>query len=579
MTTGLDSLLQRRDALLDAWVSKQRQIARLQAEAAELLAERWELFEEENATAPGHQGVIERSMLAEYSAAGHVSKGAMEYSFADARMLAQFPATRAAFQDGRVTPGHVRHLLAESHPVREAIDTGEVAPETLGLYEQAVLEVAEHDTAARTRTHARQVAAALAGATVVEQHTKAFDERTVTIRSVGDGLALLQAVLPEVLAVAIHDRLTRMARHLSGHPEDRSPALPPFVPFEAEWAAWEAEFTAADRAERALFAEIARGDALTSQEDEGRSTAAGQATAMAGPAGTTAGADDTMNSIGGSNSDVDDTSDHFDDYLNHRLDADGYWPDEDDPDPGGPRPEPDLDYWTDPNVDPDSPCIIHLSDDPRTYDQLRADLLADLLLTTNPSDAHGTALGSIRATVQVTVAATTLLGDDGRPAELDGHGPIRPDTARTLAGANSGWTRLFLNPGGMVTETDTYTPTEPMRRFLRARDQHCRFPGCRQPVHRCESDHNLDWALGGQTSTDNLAYFCKTHHGLKHPDLPDFARWTARQTEDQTVEWISPTGRPHPDPVPRRVMFIPSETEPAGLWHRPQTAQEAGSPF
>ena len=603
MTTGLDSLLQRRDALLDAWVSKQRQIARLQAEATELLAERWELFEEENATAPGHQGVIERSMLAEYSAAGHVSKGAMEYSFADARMLAQFPATRAAFQDGRVTPAHVRHLLAESHPVREAIDTGEVAPETLGLYEQAVLEVAEHDTAARTRTHARQVAAALAGVTVVEQHTKAFDERTVTIRSVGDGLALLQAVLPEVLAVAIHDRLTRMARHLSGHPEDRDPALPPFVPSEVEWAAWEAEFTAADRAEQALFAEIARGHGFAAQADENSERDAAEMVdgvvnadfdrvggmdagdMDAGDMGALDAAhpmtDGAMGTSSGDRSAGDTSGDgaHIDDYLAHRLDADGYWPDEEDPYPGGPRPEPDLDYWTDPNVDPDSPCIIRLSNDPRTYDQLRADLLADLLLTTNPSDAHGTALGSIRATVQVTVAATTLLGDDDRPAELDGHGPIHPDTARTLAGANSGWTRLFLNPGGMVTETDTYTPTEPMRRFLRARDQHCRFPGCRMPIHRCESDHNLDWALGGKTSTDNLAYFCKTHHGLKHPDLPDFARWTARQTEDQTVEWISPTGHAYPDSAPRRVMFVPSETEPTGdAWHT-ISAAEAGSPF
>jgi len=596
MATGLDSLLQRRDALLDAWVSKQRQVARLQAEAAELLAARWELFEEENATAPGHQGVIERSMLAEYSAAGHVSKGAMEYSFTDARMLAQFPATRAAFQDGRITPAHVRHLLAESQPVREAIDTGEVTPEILGLYEQAVLEVAEHDTAARTRAQARQVAAALAGVTVVEQHEKAFEERSVTVRSVGDGLALLQAVLPEVLAVAIHDRLTKMACHLSGHPEDREVVLPPSEPSEAEWAAWEAEFPAADRAEQALFESIARRAA-----EEGATC---QTTTTATAAGvdadaTTVRADNAaaVDKDAGADSDAEEAAEAADvvlvdgagidtdldrafrDLVFSRLDADGFWPDEDDPEPFGPPPEPDLGYWTDPNLDPHSPCIIHLSDDPRTYDQLRADLLTDLLLTTNPSDVHGTALGSIRATVQVTVAATTLHSDDDRPAELDGHGPLHPDTARTLAGANSGWTRLFLNPDGMITETDTYTPTEPMRRFLRARDQHCRFPGCRMPIHRCESDHNLDWALGGPTSIENLAYFCKTHHGLKHPDLPDFARWTARQLPDQTVQWASPTGRTYRDPAPRRVMFVPSEIEPTGPWHRPQTAQQAGSPF
>lgn len=242
MALNLDSLFQRRDALLDAWVQKQREIAALQAEAASLLGRRWELFEEEIALEPGHQGVIERSMMAEYSAAGHVSKGAMEYAFSDARMLVQFPAIRAAYADGRLAPGHVRHLLAESQPVRDAIDAGDVTPATLRLYEQATLEVAEHDTAARTRTHARQIAAALAGVTVVDQHKKAEQERSVTVRSVGDGLALLQAVLPEYLAMAIFDRLTKMAKHLSGHPEDRDPVLPAYEPSEAEWAAWEAEF-------------------------------------------------------------------------------------------------------------------------------------------------------------------------------------------------------------------------------------------------------------------------------------------------------------------------------------------------
>lgn len=235
--------------------------------------------------------------------------------------------------------------------------------------------------------------------------------------------------------------------------------------------------------------------------------------------------------------------------------------------------------WTDPRSDPNSPCIIHLPGDPRTFDQLRADLLSDLLLTSDPSAVHGTGLGSIRATVQVTVSAATLHGHDDRPAELDGHGPVHPDTARILAGNNTGWTRLFLGPTGMVTQTDTYTPTESMRRFLRARDQHCRFPGCRQAVHRCESDHNLDWALGGPTSITNLAHFCRSHHTLKHPDLPDLARWTARQLPDQTVQWVSPGGRAYPDHVPRRVMFTPSEPPPPDPWDDPQTAELAGSPF
>lgn len=635
MVPDVEALLQRRIALLDAWVSKQREIARLQAEAAGLLAERWVLFEEETRVEPGHSQSIEKSMIAEYAAAGHVSQGSMVFAFTDARMLAQFPAVHAAFRDGRVTGSHVREILRESQPVREAVDTGEVAPNTLGLFEQACLEVAERDTAPRTKTHARRVAAALAGLTVTRQHENAFEERSVTVRSVGDGLALLQAVLPEHLAVAIHDRLTRMAQHLAGHPEDRD--TPPSEPSKAEWAAWEAEWDAADRAEQALYERIMRAAAENTAADDAaqqadvdtagivdepqdafNTTAGSHATGgladthgdgseqdgadhaePPGSATRSSGAETaiaasesvraTVHTDADSDPDTDTGPDIDADFeaayqrlVARHVDADGFWIDEDpNPEPFGPPPDADLSYWTDPHEDPDSPCIIHLPDETRTFDQLRADLLSDLLLTCSPSDAHGTGLESIRPTIQVTVSATTLLGADDRPAELDGHGPIRAGVARALAGSTKGWTRLFLDPKGFLTRTDTYTPTEGMVRYLKARDQHCRFPGCRRPVHRCEHDHNRDWAQGGETSIDNLAYFCKTHHDLKHPTVPDTSRWTARQTPDRAVQWTSPTGHTYPDHEQPRVMFMPSDTLRTSItWpDTPLTARQAGTPF
>ncbi|MFC7789567.1 hypothetical protein ACU045_11365 [Microbacterium sp. MAHUQ-60] len=136
----------------------------------------------------------------------------------------------------------MREIIRESDAVRQAVREGAVSPDTLGLFEAAALEVAEHDTPARTRAHARTVAAALAGLTVVERHTRARDERTVTVRSVGDGLALLQAVLPEHLAIGILARLTQMARHQAQHPEHRTPTLPPLAPEQAGWDATEETF-------------------------------------------------------------------------------------------------------------------------------------------------------------------------------------------------------------------------------------------------------------------------------------------------------------------------------------------------
>ena len=210
----------------------------------------------------------------------------------------------------------------------------------------------------------------------------------------------------------------------------------------------------------------------------------------------------------------------------------------------------------DPLTDPASPDLEHLSGDTRTFDQIRADLLSDLLLSSDPSEANGAGLENVSARIQVTVAASTLAGDDDRPAELDGHGPLDPDVARGLAGRCTGWSRLFLSSTGLVTETDAYSPTEQMRRFLRARDQHCRFPGCRMPVHRCEIDHNHDHARGGRTRIDNLSHFCTTHHSLKHPDIDEQHRWKARQTPDGSITWTSPLGRDYVDPPRRRVMFV-----------------------
>lgn len=494
MVTEIDALIERRIALLDEWTAKQREIAALQAEASALLARRWDLWHEEVAAAPQHRDAIERSMMSEYAAAGHVSQGSIAFAFADAHLLAtEFETVREAFTGGRITPGHVREILREARPVREAIEAGSVEAGTLLLYEAAALETAENDTAARTRAQARRIAAALAGSTVVEQHGRAAADRAVTVRSIGDGLVLLQAVLPEYLGVAILDRLTKMARHLTRHPEDRDPDLGPSEPEEV-------------------------------------------------------GLDpDTL-----SPRDADDGAI----FGSHTFTADPF------------------DLPPDPKFRDDSPCIIHVPADTRSMDQLRADLFTDLLLASTPTDAHGTGLESIHATIQVTVAATTLAGGDDRPAELDGFGPLLPDVARSLSGQRTGWTRLFLDASGMVTQTDTYTPTEQMRRFLRARDQHCRFPGCRAPIHRCETDHNEDWALGGATHVDNLAHFCRAHHPLKHPDIPDSHRWFARQLPDRSVEWISPNRRSYRDKPNRRVMFVPS-VDPPDL---PDSPGDAGPP-
>ncbi|AUG28383.1 MULTISPECIES: HNH endonuclease signature motif containing protein [Microbacterium] len=198
--------------------------------------------------------------------------------------------------------------------------------------------------------------------------------------------------------------------------------------------------------------------------------------------------------------------------------------------------------------------------DARTLDQVRADVFSDLLLTSTPSTtATGAGLDAITARIQVTVPALTLAGDpDGGPALLAGYGPIDPTMARRLAGLAPGWDRVFIDPTtGIPVAVDRYRPSAEIRRYLAARDERCRTPGCTRPAHRCDRDHTTAAAEGGPTAPDNLAHLCRRHHTVKH-----HTAWRVRHLGGGTLEWTSPTGRHYEDHPPGRVRFVPHTDDP-----------------
>ncbi|RLK52579.1 HNH endonuclease signature motif containing protein [Microbacterium telephonicum] len=199
--------------------------------------------------------------------------------------------------------------------------------------------------------------------------------------------------------------------------------------------------------------------------------------------------------------------------------------------------------------------------DERGIDAVRTDVLTDLLLAGTPAldptatgDQPGT-LGAIRAQVQVIVPALTLVGADEGPADLVGRSPIDAETARCLAAQAPSLTRLLTDPvKGTVVAVDGYRPAWAQRRFLRARDQHCRFPGCRRAASRCEIDHTIDHHLGGPTTLGNLAHLCQRHHSMKQ-----FTRWRVRQHPGGVLEWTSPLGRTYREDAPQPpVAFTPA---------------------
>src|SRR6218665_3317277 len=152
--TDLDLEFEERERVLDSWVEKQRQIAVLQAEASELLIERVAIYERDLVGNSYHRDAIYRSMIAEHSAAGRIPSGSMEFAFGDARVLRDsLPGIRSSFAEGKITGAHVREIVRASSVVCEAVRNGKADAAVLGLFEEAVLVVAENDTAARTPPH------------------------------------------------------------------------------------------------------------------------------------------------------------------------------------------------------------------------------------------------------------------------------------------------------------------------------------------------------------------------------------------------------------------------------------------
>ncbi len=144
--------------------------------------------------------------------------------------------------------------------------------------------------------------------------------------------------------------------------------------------------------------------------------------------------------------------------------------------------------------------------------------------------------------VQVIVPATVLLGFSDDPIELLGYGPISAETAREIA-ATATWRRLLTDPrsGALLDHgRTTYTPPVALAEFVKARDVHCRFPGCRRTVVNGELDHVVPYPQD-PTSETNLAGLCVRHHHLKHAG----GGWQVRALPDGGLEWTTPTGHTH----------------------------------
>ncbi len=489
------------------------QIRALEARKASLLAEVDRLAEVERGRFPSDSRSAEmvyRAAAAEVGVALGIADRTAERLIDQAgRLCRDYPEVRSSLAAGRIQAGQATAI----------VDAGAVIdrPESRGAYTSEVLAIAETETPNRTRRFAKILAEKHAGRTFEQRHERAHQERRVWISDLADGMAEFHLVTDAVSAHAAYDRLSRLAR------------------------------------------ELQKTDVAAQKE----------ALACAGARGTDA-----------------------------RVERE----------------------------DGDSAAIPQ----PRSVDQLRADLAADTLLNGAPSNERGEiGFSRIDARVQVVVPVLGLLAGDSRggeaaqsslgregsrgrerlrereglrgaegspepqdpqdlshpprsphrphsphpgpprpPAMLAGYGPIDAATTRLLMSLATGWDRVGCHPEtGEVLRVDRYRPSEEIRRFLRARDQHCRYPGCTVVPFRADNDHTIDAALGGATSTENLSVLCRRHHMMKH-----HAGVSMTQSSGGDIEWTTPLGRRVADRPPSRVVFRPVAEEQGRRTATPRAA-------
>jgi hypothetical protein len=188
-------------------------------------------------------------------------------------------------------------------------------------------------------------------------------------------------------------------------------------------------------------------------------------------------------------------------------------------------------------------------DDSRSHAQRRSDALTGLVL--GDGERRG-----ITPTVLITVPATTIAGVSDELGELHGYGPIDAETAREIASWAPTFIRALTSPDSgepLVVTRHRHRPVADsgdgggkragyvapalLRTALMVADETCRFPNCSRRAGRCELDHTCDWALGGETTADNLAHLCSRHHHLKHD-----GGWTVAAGRGRRLSWTSPSG-------------------------------------
>ncbi|HEV7171541.1 HNH endonuclease signature motif containing protein [Pedococcus sp.] len=120
-----------------------------------------------------------------------------------------------------------------------------------------------------------------------------------------------------------------------------------------------------------------------------------------------------------------------------------------------------------------------------------------------------------------------------------------------------------------------YRPPPWLVDFVKARDGHCRFPGCTVSARFCDIDHVVAWPAGA-TDPANLACLCRRHHRVKQRP-----RWRVEMEPGAVLVWTDPCGRVRPtmplDQLQLDSAAVPVAPAPAKSAEATQPTEATGS--
>jgi hypothetical protein len=183
-------------------------------------------------------------------------------------------------------------------------------------------------------------------------------------------------------------------------------------------------------------------------------------------------------------------------------------------------------------------------DDDRTWDQLQADVVVDLLTgVRSDSDARTERVPEVSVLVDLDTLVGGLHGTS--VCETSDGVSLPVESLRRLC-CEADVLPIVLGGSGEALDVgrSCRVANRAQRRALRAMYRTCAHPQCTVGFEACRIHHIIFWFHGGNSDLDNLVPLCEMHHHLVHE-----GGWTLQLHPERRTTWTTPGGTIYHDGI------------------------------